>query len=133
MAARTAEQKREHRNQRQREIRAAKAAGTHVPRVWDSWRSAPDMSQLKPRADIAIPLPLGSPRLIPVVSAATAGRAPCTSMDPQLFESSTPEAKTACKECGIRTECASAAKSSGERYMVWGGVDFHADAEAEAC
>lgn len=55
----------------------------------------------------------------------------CTGADPELFfplpgQSADP-AKAICAACQVRAACLARARANGERYGIWGGVDFAAE------
>jgi hypothetical protein len=58
--------------------------------------------------------------------------AACAGADPELFFPSPgdegAEAQAICRECPIRSECYTLAAQRGERWGIWGGVNFDATA-----
>jgi WhiB family redox-sensing transcriptional regulator len=56
--------------------------------------------------------------------------AACASVDPDLFfprrgEEGSSQAKAVCATCPVRQDCLDAAILEGERYGIWGGLNYH--------
>ncbi len=66
-----------------------------------------------------------TPELLALASALGGQPPPCRAVDPERwFDPDPTPAVKLCQECHAKAECLTYARACGERYGVWGGVDF---------